>query len=598
MPSTSQAELNRILDARALSALFQPIVDFQDRCMLGYEALIRGPSDSSLHAPINLFEAANRYNRLADVELLAREISALQFAHLDLAGKLFLNVSPTSLLERNYPSNQTPLILEQAGISPRSVVIEISEQYPLDDYDLIRDTVRHYRAMGFEIAIDDLGAGYAGLRSWSELRPDYVKIDRHFIAGIDDDIVKQEFVRSIIDIAAGLGCRVIAEGIETPAEYQTVFNMGIRLGQGYYFGRPQAMPPDLLDESLLQCRNCGGNQRMPRLSETIESLAVRVPSVEAGTRVNQVAEMFQMVQGLQSLPVLRQQRPVGIMHRDTMLELFASRYGRELHGKKPIEQFMDSRPMIVPHDSPVETVSQKLTENPQLDMRHDFIISKQGQYLGMGHVRDLLRKITDLQIRNARHSNPLTQLPGNVPIYETIDRLLQEGSDFHIAYFDLDNFKPYNDTYGYSKGDQVIKRLAQILEAGLDTRSDFIGHVGGDDFVAILRSADWQARCQRILDAFADATLDFYEPADIARGGIEASDRQGQPTFFPLLSLSVGVASPDARRCASHHEVATLATDAKHMAKTMEGNALFVSRRQHVTLGNEPIDTPRAVGEA
>ena len=585
MSITTHNELERIIECRALSALFQPIADFQERCILGYEALIRGPSDSSLHSPINLFDAANRHNRLADVELLARDISSRQFSHLQLPGKLFLNVSPTSLLERNYPSNQTPRILENAGISPRSVVIEISEQYPLDDYELIRMTVRHYRAMGFEIAIDDLGAGYSGLRSWSELRPDYVKIDRHFVAGINDDLVKQEFVRSIIDIASGLGCRVIAEGIETAGEFQTLFSLGIRLGQGYYFGRPHAMPPETLDASLMSCEHCNGNHRMARLSETIECLAVRAPSVEPATRFEQVAEMFQMMHGLQSIPVLHNEQPVGIVNRSEMLELMASRYGRDLHGKKPIELFMDPKPMVVSHDQPVEAVSQKLTENPKLDMRHDFIISKAGRYLGMGHVRDLLRKITELQIRNARHSNPLTQLPGNVPIYETIDRLLGENTEFRIAYFDLDNFKPFNDTYGYSSGDAVIKKLAQILEAESDSRFDFVGHIGGDDFVAILRSPDWRERCERIIAAFSAGVGDFYDDEDLRAGGIHAADRQGNPMFFPLLSLSVGVAQPDPARCRSHHEVAALASDAKHMAKKTEGSALFVSRRRCITPG-------------
>ena len=190
------------------------------------------------------------------------------------------------------------------------------------------------------------------------------------------------------------------------------------------------------------------------------------------------------------------------------------------------------------------------------------MITRNGRYLGVGSVMDLLRRITELQVRNARYANPLTQLPGNVPIYDFIDDLLGQGSDFWIAYCDLDHFKPFNDVYGYSQGDEVIKTVAALLLEHMDDRLDFVGHIGGDDFIIILRGADWEARCRAVL----------------AGKGIE--DRAGNATFFPLLSLSIGVAHPDPERCYSHHDVAALASEAKHQAKREPGNSLYRDRRQ------------------
>ncbi|WP_166805083.1 EAL domain-containing protein [Nitrosococcus wardiae] len=234
--------LAQIIHDRALTVLFQPIVLFSKRDIFGFEGLIRGPSDTHLHSPLNLFDAAGRTSALADLQGLCQELIIQRYQQLRLPGKLFLNVNPCVILEPG--PNYCGLIelLSQNEIPTSQVVIELTEQQPITDYALMREATEYYRTTGFAIAIDDLGAGYSGLRSWSELRPDYVKVDRHFIQNIHEDSTKCQFVRSILEITQNLNCRVIAEGIETAQEYTVVKEMGIELGQGYYFGRPHIQP--------------------------------------------------------------------------------------------------------------------------------------------------------------------------------------------------------------------------------------------------------------------------------------------------------------------------------------------------------------------
>jgi GGDEF domain-containing protein len=202
----------------------------------------------------------------------------------------------------------------------------------------------------------------------------------------------------------------------------------------------------------------------------------------------------------------------------------------------------------------------------------------------MVRVLDLLRRITDLQVRAARHANPLTLLPGNVPVYECIDDLLRRAATFAVAYCDIDHFKPFNDVYGYSRGDEVIKRLAELAVAHCDGERDLVGHIGGDDFVLVMASADWRTRCEQLLRAFHGEVAGFYSARDRAAGGLWSEDRRGQAQFFPLLSLSIGVVLPDPARCRSHHDVAVLAAEAKHQAKLRRGDgaagALYVDRRR------------------
>ncbi|HQN42131.1 MAG TPA: GGDEF domain-containing protein, partial [Pseudomonadales bacterium] len=149
---------------------------------------------------------------------------------------------------------------------------------------------------------------------------------------------------------------------------------------------------------------------------------------------------------------------------------------------------------------------------------------------------------------------------------------------------DIDHFKPFNDLHGYSRGDEVIKRLAELAVQHCDSERDLIGHIGGDDFVLVLCSADWHERCERLLSAFKEAALEFSSSEEQAAGGIWSEDRRGQKQFFPLLGLSIGVVLPDPARCHSHHDVAALAAKAKHQAKRRRGaaadGALYVDRRR------------------
>ena len=168
--------LRDILHQQNLKSLFQPIVDLGNGRIYGYEALLRGPSDSPLHSPTSLFTVAERCGRMAELDQLARTVHIRNFAALDLPGKLFLNVFPGTLLDADFRTGLTRQALQEVGLSPGQVVIELTEHFPIDDYDLVRHAMTHYRQMGFAVAIDDLGAGYAGLRLWSELRLSLIHI--------------------------------------------------------------------------------------------------------------------------------------------------------------------------------------------------------------------------------------------------------------------------------------------------------------------------------------------------------------------------------------------------------------------------------------
>jgi len=580
-----RAHLFDILVRRQLSALFQPIIHMQSGEIIAYEGLIRGPSDSPLHAPMNLFKVARANGLTVEVEHLCRRVVLERFAELGLPGKLFLNVSPECLLQRDARHGETLEYIHQIGINPDRVIIELTENQPTYDYELMRDAVLHYRNMGFQIAIDDLGEGFSSLRLWSELRPEYVKIDMHFIQGINHDPVKLQFVRSIQEIADKSDTLVIAEGIETQAELLVLRDVGVAFGQGYHLGRPHAQPARTAPAEVVKALARHGVAVYPQRGAekhgaSISKLLHQVEAVPSSLSNNEVYEIFVRQPKLLIIPVVDDGLPLGLISRFDMIDHFARPYQRELYGKKSCKQFMDSQALIADKDTSLQDLSFRMAQADAHQLFNGFIITDQGRYLGMGTGHDLMREITQMQITAARYANPLTQLPGNVPINEHIDRLLESGARFWVCYFDLDHFKPFNDVYGYRRGDDVIQLTGKLLAERTDADRDFVGHIGGDDFMVLFQSEDWEARCNVILQEFGRHVLDFYSIEDRERGGYLSEDRQGKKVFYSLMSLSIGAIKVDPHKYHTHHQIATAAAESKKQAKKIHGNSLFMDRRQ------------------
>ena len=448
----------------------------------------------------------------------------------------------------------------------------------------MNQAIELYRQEGLQFAIDDLGEGYASLRLWSELRPEYVKIDKYFVRDIDTDVLKQQLVRSICDIASHAQSTVIAEGIETGAELRTLRYLGVSCGQGYLLCRPQPNPPPQLEaaQAALFGPSTSRSQRQVqgRDSMSVRRLLRAAPAVPDNTPTNRVYELFQSHPDLSAVALLRGDRPTGILRRSQLYDQLARPYHRELYGNKPCSLFIETPPLIVDCDTSLLELGTLMTQGAGDALSDGFIITGAGEYLGLGSSVELMREITQIQIMTARYANPLTQLPGNVPIDEHIDGLLRSRQNFAVCYADLDHFKPYNDLYGYRKGDELLRSMAELFTRYAVARMDFVGHVGGDDFILVFTSPDWAERCQSILDELEKELESLYRLEHRQAGGYLAENRQGVLVFHPLVSLSLGVVTVDEPELYSGSLIAELASSAKAQAKRVQGNALFVERRR------------------
>ena len=583
-------EVRSIIAEGLLHPVFQPILNFRARSYLGYEALIRGPANSPLHRPDQLFAAARHAGVARELEHACREASLRAFAHHRLPGRLFLNVTPGCLLDERLMNGESRQLLNDLGIAANRVVIELTENEQIIDQPGIGDALLHYRGQGFQIAIDDLGEGFANLRMWSEVQPEYVKIDKHFVHGIADDRIKYHFVRAMQDLAEICNASLVAEGVERAEDFACVRDMGISCVQGYFIALPDAVPVRQLSSAVIEALALQRVALSPGGAKTATALNLVRPIVPVPQEATNecVIARFEANPDIDVLPVVHGDLPVGMINRHSMIDRFARPFRKELFGRKSCEQFMDHAPLVVDQHATLQELAMMLALAPKHYLFDGFIVTGNGKYLGVGSSHDLMAMITEMQISAARYANPLTQLPGNVPINEHIDRMLEANTVFVAAYIDIDSFKPYNDTYGYRRGDDVIQLLGNLICEAVDPRVDFVGHIGGDDFFVIFQSSDWERRCWGIVRSFDDLVAGMVNLNEHAQGGYLAENRKGELVLQAFPTLSIGAVSVDSGEYESHREVAAAASvakkEAKKAGKKLPGERLagrvFIERRR------------------
>jgi len=194
-----------------------------------------------------------------------------------------------------------------------------------------------------------------------------------------------------------------------------------------------------------------------------------------------------------------------------------------------------------------------------------------------------IKNITRLLYVNRRVS-PLTGLPGNLQIQTELKKRLLKKKAFEVLYFDLDNFKAYNDVYGFLRGDEIIKLTARVITRNVhDSKNSdvFVGHIGGDDFVAILDdTVDYESICQNIVAEFDVEVLKYFNDDDVERGYLEVQNRKGIIEQFSLTGISIGVVVADEKRFANTLEIGEIGAQVKHLAKTTMGSSYAIDRRK------------------
>ena len=530
-----------------LHAVFQPIVAFSTGEILGYEALVRGPSNSPLAMPDALFRLARNEAETVQIELQAARTGLASCLARGLRGKLFLNFSTMALRYLLAEDGRAMRTLIADSIAPERVVIEVTEQTPIEDAERFGQAMAVLHALGMQCALDDFGTGHANLDRLILLAPHFTKLDKSLVRGIGTCSRRLEVVRTLLALVKAMGGAVIAEGIEDADELAVLRDLGVPFGQGYYLGRPEPQP---LREVGQQARQALVSRQIAVFPQAVRSahpgvsagkLLRSAPAVSPATSNNELLALFHAHAGLHAVAVVSEDdTPLAIVNRHYFIDRFAVPFHRELYGRKACIGMANRAPLCFDLSASIEEMAQALSGEDQRPLADGFIITERGHYAGLGTGADLIRAVTEIRMEAARYANPLTFLPGNMPLNRHIDRLIEAGAEFHACYVDLNHFKPYNDQYGYWKGDEMLKGAAAILTQTCDPTRDFLGHVGGDDFLVLYQSPDWAERTCSAIARFNRASREMYDDADRAAGGIHGEDRGGQAVFFPAVSMAAG----------------------------------------------------------
>lgn len=219
-----------------------------------------------------------------------------------------------------------------------------------------------------------------------------------------------------------------------------------------------------------------------------------------------------------------------------------TQYGWSIYMKRPIHLIMDSNPLIIDYDITLDIVS-KIVISREEDKLYDYIIVKKNdKYFGVVPVISLLEKTMEFELNVAKYSNPLTGLPGNVVIEDFITKLIIDKKKFSLLYFDINDFKAFNDKYGFENGDRILSFTSSVIQKHTCLYKDsFLGHIGGDDFVAIIPGHDAYNLCEEIINEFDNNIINFYNEYDRENKYIQSFNRNNINENYPLMSISIAI---------------------------------------------------------
>lgn len=558
-----------------LETAFQPIAEAATGRLAAWESLMRGHEKAGFASPPDFIDLAHSVGMLPALEKLMVRKAVRKFAAQPERGGLLLFLNLDSRLIGEGEGLVPRLLghLAEVGLAPSSLCFELSERFDVTADAGFRALMERMRRAGFRFAIDDFGAGVGEMKLLCDYPVDYVKIDRYFISGIEASSRRRHIVGNLVSAAHRLGVRVVAEGVETAEECDACRELGIDYLQGWFVGRPEIdVAAAGRDFSHLARRRtavppAGGADRGLILNR-IEF----PPGLMEDEGVERAFDIFRGNPGQAYLPVLgRDGAPRGILKEERLKEYIYHPFGRDLLKNRTysrtVSHFLDPAP-VVGLDTATETM---LGVFAGVETSPCLILTDDGAYAGVVSAPSLLKVMHEKSLRAAQDENPLTGLPGNRAIRDHMVRAAAGAAEArYFRYCDFDHFKPFNDLYGFQKGDHAIMLFSALMRRYFLAESAFLGHVGGDDFFIGLKGlAEGEVldMLARLTGDFAEEVAALYAPAARAAGTVRGRDRAGGERDYPLMRCSVGVlALPPGVGAAADDlaaAIATLKADAK-----------------------------------
>ncbi|MDD2850890.1 MAG: EAL domain-containing protein [Desulfuromonadaceae bacterium] len=612
--------LLRALDDGEFFLCYQPKMDINGTDISGMEALVRWQRHGHGIIPpdkfIPLAEENGLIVRLGTWVLkeACRQNVAWQEAGLPKL-KVAVNLSARQLRDSDF----VPLVIQilaETGLDPQYLELELTESALMGNAGDTVCKLLRLKELGISISVDDFGTGYSSLSYLKHLPIDTIKVDRSFVRDIVNDPDDAAIVDAIISMAHSLKLNVIAEGVETQEQLEFLRERKCQQAQGYYFAKPlvphqfeaflvrdgvlENVPvstpelqrrnsnPEVItiteDAVLPDYSGCHDASTIP--SECIGDISTQVLPVHPGDNLAAVLKRFQSDAALLVLPVVDNGQVAGIINRSTFLEehvIGSNGYAYHINHSRKMRDLMEPVKLTLEADINIRDAIQAIQLQIHDGRVDNICVTRNALYHGVVDVNRFISAMTDINLTLAKGANPLTGLPGNESIQREISKRLQTEEGFDIAYIDIDNFKPFNDYYGFQKGDVVLKTIGEIISSVArligKEYSCFCGHIGGDDFIIITGPFQAEYLISKIVTSLEEHLPVFHGEKDFTAGCYCAINRKGEQETFGLLSISTGIVNTLLTPVTSYAQLASISSEVKKAAKKLPGSSVVVDRR-------------------
>ncbi|MGE4319056.1 MAG: GGDEF domain-containing protein [Deferribacterales bacterium] len=579
---------------------FQPIINPLSGRLFAVEALIRGTNKAGFESIFDFFDEAYEDGVLLELDMELRRKAVEKYTAIREYSKikLFYNFDMRITEMCNYKPGMSGIIMHDFRLDPGVFCFEISERHKMNDKGM-NCLLNSAKTSGCRIAIDDFGSGFANFELFYFSEPDYIKLDRFLISDIDKDVRKRKFCSHIINLAHFFGISIIAEGVETEKEFIVCRDMGVDLIQGYFISKPM-LDTELIQQVYTEIDNLSRNNRRKNMQDShlISSQMVSIDPIDVNGTMEKLLEKISSKPDMNIIPVVDANLlPLGIISESNLKQYLYKPYGKELLFNKSytpsIKKFMKKCPSAE-ITIPLEQILEIFVASPESE---GIIITQDLKYKGFMTAQSLLNTLNEKNLAFARDMNPLTKLAGNNLINDYLNKAFRDvDASYVFVYFDFDNFKPFNDRFGFRIGDRAISMFADILRDRIITQGSFIGHIGGDDFFCGVSCTSSEPDCcinvvgkiNQIIKDFSDSASAFFDAKEVMAGKYTAKDRSGEIKDFSLLSVSAAIIRlPEGKRDSTSDELSNILAKMKKEAKQSETKTAFIDLGSNMTVDTE-----------
>ena len=532
-----------------LDYAFQPIIYSYTGKIYAVEALLRNVQDiAGLETIDDLFDLAFNNDYLYELDLQLREKAISKFSEIKINNlKLFYNLDNRIIYNKNYSSGNTAKILKKYNLNKDSIYFELSEKGTTIEQNALSSMLQRYKESGYKIAIDDFGIGVSGLKLLYFSEANIIKLDKFFVSNIDQDSKKKLFCSSIIEMAHIMGMQVIAEGIETIKEFYTCKDIGADFMQGYLIQLPTKEIEEISDIYTNISNLILDDKRFNNANFIDNKFIENIYPLDVNTSLYDLFLHFKKNTEHNFVPIIDEFGYfLGIINESDIKKISYSQYGLSLAQNKTYSS------TLLKYIKPALSVEiswgiDQILElyNLKVNDSLGIFVTSSNKYKGFINLNSLLTLSYNRNIEIATNQNPLTKLPGNNQIERFINNSFKNAhiNTTHIIYFDFNDFKPFNDIYGFRQGDRAILLFSELLQKRYPKES-FIAHIGGDDFFVGLKDFNHDEIFEltsQVKEEFKNNVKNLYSNEDKSNEFIISKDRFNVTRKFNLLSVSCAI---------------------------------------------------------